>query len=132
MNAEGNRAYHLIYDNQAGYLTDIIPYPRWAMELLDGESRAVLPPLYYNEKQGMSAISPLKFFTPDSGWTWYPTEFDGKDIFFGLVSGLEVELCYFSLSELEAVRGPLDLPVERDLYFKPTTVRELQQLHNRS
>lgn len=25
---------------------------------------------------------------------------------------------YFALSELEAARAPLDLPVERDLYFK--------------
>ena len=36
--------------------------------------------------------------------------------FFGLVDGLEAELGYFWLSELTGVRGPLGLPIERDLY----------------
>lgn len=44
-------------------------------------------------------------------------EFDGEGILFGLVSGFEVELGYFSLSESEAVRGPLGLPVERDKHI---------------
>ena len=101
------------------------------MELLGGEQRALLPPLYYNEQIGLEAVAPLKFFTPASSWTWYPTEFDGDDIFFGLVSGFEVEMGYFSLSELEGVRDPLGLPIERDLYFEPTTLRELKALHER-
>ncbi|CCF85383.1 hypothetical protein NITHO_490006 [Nitrolancea hollandica Lb] len=40
-------------------------------------------------------------------------------VFFGYVQGLEAELGYFSLSELEQLRGALRLPVERDLYFEP-------------
>ncbi|MCB9438390.1 MAG: DUF2958 domain-containing protein [Anaerolineales bacterium] len=99
------------------------------MPLLDEESRAKLPPLYSNEELGMQAIAPVKFFTPDSGWTWYPTEFDGKDLFFGLVAGLEVELGYFSLTELLSIRGSLGLPVERDLYYAPKTLEELQRIH---
>ena len=73
----------------------------------------------------------IKFFTPDSQWSWYPTEFDGNDILFGLVSGLEVELGYFSLSELESVRGELGLPIERDLYYEPHTMDELREYHDR-
>ena len=73
----------------------------------------------------MEAIAFAKFFTPDSNWTWYATEFDGKDLFFGFVKGHFPELGYFSLSELEAVRGPLGLPIERDLAFTPTPLREL-------
>ncbi|MCA9903448.1 MAG: DUF2958 domain-containing protein [Anaerolineae bacterium] len=99
------------------------------MDLLPGEIRAALPPLYANEEQGMQAIAPVKFFTPDSWWTWYPTEFDGNDIMFGLASGLDVELGYFSVSELESVRGSLGLPVERDLYYEPKTLAELKRLH---
>ena len=68
----------------------------------------------------------VKFFTPDSYWTWYATEFDGTDTFFGLVDGQEQELGYFSLSELEDVRGPLGLPVERDLHFNPTPLSEVR------
>jgi len=45
------------------------------------------------------------------------------------VSGLEVELGYFSLSELESVKGPLGLPIERDLFFEPQTLIELVRIH---
>ncbi len=61
--------------------------------------------------------------------TWYASEYDGEDMFFGLVSGFEVELGYFSLIELEGIRGNLGLPVERDLYFKPASLYELQKQH---
>lgn len=122
--------YVIDYDNQARQIANVSRFPPHAMELLDIESRAVLPPLYANEKKGLDAIAPVKFFTPDARWTWYASEYDGEDTFFGLVSGLEVELGYFALSELEGVRGALGLPVERDLHFHPTELRELQQLHN--
>ena len=89
--------------------------------LLDPESREKLPALYSGEELGLMAIALVKFFTPDSNWTWYASEFDGEDLFFGLVSGFEVELGYFSLSELQSVKGPLGLPIERDhfrfIYF---------------
>jgi len=101
-------------------------------ELLDKSSMEKLPPLYSGEEQGMNALAQVKFFTPDSNWTWYASEFNGEDVFFGLVSGFAVELGYFSLSELESVRGPLGLPIERDLYFEPKTLRELREYHNRS
>jgi hypothetical protein len=96
------------------------------MELLTNTNRQQLPQLYATEDKGLEAKAIVKFFTPDSGWTWYATEFDGEDIFFGLAIGHEAELGYFSLSELKKVRGHLGLPIERDLYFKPTTLRVLQ------
>lgn len=74
----------------------------------------------------MDAKARVKFFTPDGGWTWYATEFDGEDTFFGLVIGFEAELGYFSLTELESIRGKMGLPVERDRGFKPTTLKELK------
>lgn len=98
-------------------------------ELLDKASRESLPPLYTNEEIGLAALALVKFFTPDSNWTWYASEFDGEDIFFGLVSGFEVELGYFSLSELDAVSGPLGLPIERDLHYHPTKLKELIEMH---
>lgn len=73
-------------------------------------------------------IAYVKFFTPFSNWTWYGTEFDPEEgLFFGLVQGLEEELGYFTLEELQKmVDQPLPL-VERDRYFKPTPLSELQQ-----
>ncbi len=67
----------------------------------------------------------VKFFTPDSNWTWYATEFDGQDTFFGLVDGLDKELGYFSLAELEQVKGRMGLPIERDLHWHPKTLEEI-------
>src|SRR4051794_5095363 len=95
------------------------------MELLTPELRSKLPPLYVTE----NAKDPMvwvKFFYPDSSWTWYGIEFDGTDTFFGLVDGFEVELGYFSLTELLNTRGKLGLPIERDLYFSPCRLSELR------
>ena len=79
----------------------------------------------------MDALAHVKFFTPDSNWTWYASEFDGEDIFYGLVIGFEVEFGYFSLSELQSVHGPLGLPIERDLYFEPKPLRQLFEMHKK-
>ena len=99
------------------------------MQLLTKAIRRRLPPLYANEEKGLAALAIVKFFTPDSSWTWYASEFDGDDLFFGLAVGFEPELGYFRLSELRTVRGKLGLPVERDRFFKPTPLRELLDKH---
>jgi hypothetical protein len=98
------------------------------MELMTDEVRKLLPPLYSQEAKGGDAVAQAKFFTPDSSWTWYATEGqpEGEDfLFFGLVEGFEKELGYFSLSELRSARGPLGLAIERDLYWRPKTLREI-------
>jgi DUF2958 family protein len=113
-------------------------------ELLDEATRARLPELYSGEEKGEDALAQVKFFSPDGGWTWYASEGSYVDedgyfdtdkpkvefLFFGLVAGFEVEFGYFSLSELESVRGSLGLPIERDLYFEPKTLRELKEWHD--
>jgi len=95
------------------------------MKLLTKEILEKLPKLYSQEDKGLEAVAVVKFFTPDSNWTWYATEFDGKDLFFGLVDGFEKELGYFRLSELKSAKGALGLPIERDMYFKPKSLKEL-------
>jgi hypothetical protein len=89
------------------------------MKLLTAEIRAQLPVLYA-QSESSDAIVYVKFFNPNSDWTWYATEFDGEDTFFGLVQGFEEEYGYFSLSELQEYRGTLGIGIERDLHFKPT------------
>ena len=42
-----------------------------------------------------------------------------------------MELGYFSLKEMQEVRGPLGLPIELDLYFEPKSLRELMERHQR-
>jgi len=95
------------------------------MQLMTKEVRRKLPPLYSQEKLGGKAIAYVKFFTPTSSWTWYALAFDGEDTFFGLVEGHEKELGYFSLSELQKIRGPMGLPIERDLHWTPKTLEQI-------
>lgn len=97
------------------------------MNLLTKELRAKLPKLYATEGIPLEEkTAVVKFFTPDSSWTWYAVEFDGEDLFWGWVHGLEKEWGYFSLRELESVRGPMGLAIERDLYFKPTKIKDIK------
>ena len=98
------------------------------MKLLTQKNRKMLPAIYSQEEKGGDAVAVVKFFTPDSNWTWYATEFDGEDSFFGLVDGFEKELGYFSLQELQKIRGGLGLPVERDLYWTPKPLKEIAPL----
>jgi hypothetical protein len=66
----------------------------------------------------------VKLFTPDAACTWLLTEIDpdDPDIAFGLCDlGMGTpEIGSVSLSELASIRGRLNLPVERDLYFTAT------------
>ena len=96
------------------------------MKLLTKENLKNLPPLYSQDELGMDAVAQVKFFTPDSNWTWFCTEFDPEERrFFGLVQGFEEELGYFSLDELEAAKGPMGLKIERDRWFQPKPLKEV-------
>ena len=96
------------------------------MKLMTKAIENVIPALYEQDGLGDDAIVHAKFFTPDSCWTWYATEYDPETrMFFGLVDGFDKELGYFSLDELESGRGSLGLPIERDSWFKPTKLCEV-------
>jgi hypothetical protein len=103
--------------------------PPTGEDLLNQEIREKLPPLRSGEELGLEALAQVKFYTPDSDWIWYASEFDGEDTFFGLVSGFELEFGNFSLSELQEIRGPLGLLIERDVHFAPKKLRELLEKH---
>jgi len=97
-------------------------------KLLTKELRKLLPPLYFTEKANVKPLAVVKFFSPYTGWKWYATEFDGEDIFFGLVVGFATELGYFSLKELEEVKVFGNVPaVERDLSFEPTPLDQIRE-----
>jgi hypothetical protein len=111
------------------------------MKLLTKQLRKKLPPLGSLEHVEDPMVW-VKFFTPDAGFTWYATEGSPVDengimiapgkatpeadfLFFGYVRGLDGELGYFSLSELQSLRGNWGLPVERDRSFEPCTLSEI-------
>ena len=86
-----------------------------------------IPKLYETEEQ-KDPIAHIKLFI--DGWTWYITELSiDDDICFGyVVSPFESELGYFSLKELESIKGALGLGVERDISFKPTALAIVRKL----
>jgi hypothetical protein len=69
-----------------------------------------------------------RFFNPCGAGDWWATEYDaGENMFFGYVS-IFGDHCdewgYFSLDELESVKGPLGIGIERDLHWTPKPVSE--------
>lgn len=97
------------------------------MKLLTKGILSAFPEFGSTDGEGDSAKVIVKFFDPTGSWTWYATEFDGEDTFFGLVCGHEQELGYFSLSELQSVKGALGLGIERDLHLGPLTIGEARK-----
>src|SRR5579863_8684043 len=97
------------------------------MELLPAALRESLPALYSQERNPDPRVH-LKFFTPDSNWTWFVTEGEQRDddfLLFGFVCGFEEEWGYFVLSELASARGQGRMPIERDLHFQPGPFTEV-------
>ena len=98
------------------------------MKLLTKTISKKIPSLYAQDGKGDEAIAYLKLFLPWSSWTWYVTEMDPETKeCFGLVHGIENELGYFNLNELETLQGPGGLKVERDRAFEPTPLSNLLQ-----
>jgi hypothetical protein len=87
------------------------------MQLLTKAIRKQAQPIGATDGDNQKKVL-AKFFTPWSYWTWYAVEFDGDDLFFGYVEGLESEWGYFSLKDLEEIKGPFGLGVERDIMFE--------------
>jgi hypothetical protein len=108
------------------------------MKLLTKELIAKIPALYSQENEKDPTVI-CKFFDPTGSWTWYAMEGEeteyGDFLFFGLVFGFEMELGYFTLSQLKTAKQGLSgicaLPVERDLYFTPCSLSEVKKKHNR-
>lgn len=63
----------------------------------------------------------VRFFSPIGSATWLATEIDEDDIMFGLADlGFgSPELGSLSLHEMESVKLPLGLGIERDIAFEP-------------
>ena len=96
-------------------------------KLLKPEIINSIPNLYETENQE-DPICHLKLFLPSSNWTWYIIEIDKQDnnTCFGFVDGLEQELGYFTIKELENLRGQFGLKAELDSSFKATRLSKIK------
>jgi hypothetical protein len=71
-------------------------------------------------------VARIKLFDPTGSWTWYIASYDPDTrIAYGMVDGFEKEFGSFSMEELVEWEGRFGLPIERDLYFDPCTLKDL-------
>ena len=101
------------------------------MKLLTKAIENKIPALYAQDGKGNEAIVHAKFFNPVGAQTWYATEYSPETkTFFGLVDFhadmSEAELGYFSLTELEEIRLPYGMKIERDINFESKTLGEVR------
>lgn len=117
-----------------------------SQNLLTADQARKLPALYSTDGKGDAAVAQVKFFL--GAYTWYATEYDAETgTFFGLVDNCnmrdqipEGELGYFTAEELcttsatvnvfGGARGSFRQPVERDVWFAPTTLGAIRDQIN--
>ena len=85
----------------------------------------------YDKGSDMEQMVVAKFFNPVGSWTWYLMNMaENDDYCWGIVKGNEVEMGAFSMKELENIKLPLGLGIERDLYFEPIKASEVWEQLN--
>jgi len=97
------------------------------MELIPKEIKEQIPKLYETEEKKDPMVY-VKLFI--DSWTWYITELSiDENLAFGYVVSpfCSGELGYFSINEIQEIKGSLGIGVERDLYFKPTSLSEIKK-----
>lgn len=102
------------------------------MNLLTDEIKELFKqyPLYSQDGKGMDSVVLVKYFSPITSGTWLITEAeeqpDGDWLLFGYCHISCWEWGYVMLSELQNLKLPFRLTIERDLYIsKAATVKEL-------
>jgi hypothetical protein len=91
------------------------------MMLLTKAIKEKLPKLY-SQEHNEDPIVYVKFFNPCGSESWFFTEYDGVDIFFGKffsASCPDGEFGYTSLKEIQNIKGPMGIGIERDTSFRP-------------
>jgi len=97
-----------------------------------------IPGMYETESiPAAEKIVHVRWFTPDSSWTWYIVEYDPKsDVAFGYAYNSDypdgAEWGYIPLTEIRASRGHYNLRIERDLHFSPTPFGKIREFSPKS
>ena len=96
------------------------------MKLLTKELLKKLPPIGHSIETKEEPQAIVKWFTPNSNWTWYVAEYDPENgMCWGLVDGFEKEFGFFTIDEIQKLKGPLKLPIERDMWFEKCNLNSL-------
>lgn len=92
------------------------------MKLFTKEILNRLPTIGATSERSMEEVKvPLKLFNPAGAGTWYITEYDPEEkLAFGFANRGDpemAELGYVSILELESLKLPFGLGIERDMHF---------------
>lgn len=102
------------------------------MKLLTKEIERKLAknPLYSHEGEGTDAQVLVKFFNPVGRGTWLITEGnkleDGNWELFGYFHIYDWEWGYIFLSDLESLRLPFGMKIERDIHARGTVAENIK------
>jgi hypothetical protein len=84
---------------------------------------------FHRPEDQKTGIALVKYFTPDGSASWYLSEYYPEDgVFYGycdLGTGFP-ELGYVSRKELRETRGKMGLHIERDYYYTPKILNDIQ------
>lgn len=100
------------------------------MMLMTKELEAALEkhPIGSQDEKGMDADVVVKYFNPCGAGTWLITEGEKQEngdwLLFGYCHIFEWEWGYVMLSELESVKLPFGLSIERELYVTGKKVKD--------
>lgn len=101
------------------------------MNLLTDEIKELFKqyPLYSQDGKGLNSVVLVKYFNPCGAGTWLITEAEEQEngdwLLFGYCHIFCWEWGYVMLSELQDLKLPFGLKIERDLYIKEgATVKE--------
>ena len=73
-----------------------------------------------------------KYFDPAGNWKWFlMNKHKDDDYCWGIVKGNAIEMGSFSIKELENIRLPFGLTIERDTSFKPMKAQDVWDKLNR-
>lgn len=79
-----------------------------------------------DQSESSNPLIIAKFFNPCGSQTWYASEIFPNGTCYGYVTGFDYdEFGYFSIHELESLKLPFGLHVERDRFFKEIRFKEL-------
>ena len=86
----------------------------------------------FDEGSDMEQMVVAKYFDPVGSWKWFLMNMDKDgDYCWGIVEGNAVEMGSFSMRELEGIKRPFGLGIERDTMFKPMKAKDVCDKLNR-
>ena len=80
----------------------------------------------YDLGSDMEQMVVAKFFDPMGSWKWFLMNKHKDDNYcWGIVKGISVEVGSFNIEELQNLKLPFGMAVERDLYFEPMKAKDV-------